>query len=88
MVHRLFVGMRDNDGKEYLLKDLESILDKYYDGYTLTQGLGHWKGQRERCYIVDLFDCFLGFKLIDEIKRKLNQECVLVQSWKVEGGFE
>ena len=88
LVHRLYVGMIDNNGKEYSQKDLTVILDKYYLGYCITLGVGGYKGEKEPCYIVDLFDYLLGYQVINELKERLNQECILVYSWEVEGGFE
>lgn len=87
-VHRIFVGMQDNSGNHYFQYELEEILNKYFEGYCLTEGRGYYKGKQEKCYIVDLFDALLGYKVIAEIKSRLNQECVLVQTWEVDGGFE
>ena len=87
-MHRIYVGMRDNKGNKYYLKDLVKILNWYYSGYTITQGIGYYQGAQEDCYVVDLFDVLIGTKFIDQIKRELNQYCILVYSWEVEGGFE
>lgn len=57
-----------------------SILDSRVDGYTVSTGIGSWKGQRENSLAIDLVGyTFSTAKVIaEEIKTANGQESVLI----------
>lgn len=62
------------------------ILDKHLEGYTLIEGVGAWKGERERSLIVEVIaKCDIDVRLAaKEIKRINAQEAVFVTRQEVE----
>jgi len=59
------------------------IVSKYFQGFTVTKGIGYWMGLPEKSMIIEIvteraMDAKVK-KLADEIKRYNSQEAVLVQ---------
>ncbi len=88
---RLYIGLSLNiDKKGIKIRDLENILVKHFDGATLQEASGFYKGQRERSLIITIINCcrweqpedqFLERikHLADELRHELDQESILVE---------
>jgi hypothetical protein len=66
-----------------------SILDSHVDGYTLSTGIGAWKGTRENSLAIDLIDVERGtvYQIAESIKQANAQESVLVLEIPVSATF-
>jgi hypothetical protein len=59
---------------------IETIVDRYVDGYTMTFAYGVWKGKHESTVAIDFVDveADLVLTIAKEIKEANEQESVLV----------
>lgn len=84
----LYIGMFDKDTKkqEYPIENFIKVLDSYFDCYTLTQCEGRYKHEdgtivnEPTLKIEILLDNDLSFdtNIVELIKDRLNQECIMV----------
>ena len=87
----LYIGLNDKNENTQLLKTSEAqeIVDnttlKYVDGFTTTLAKGHWSDGKVMfnettiiCYIDDT-DIGTVHKLANDLKKKLNQESILIE---------
>lgn len=86
-----YIGTKDKDTKDYQLTDefinqviIDEFSKKYPLGFTITTGTGYYKHDNgetvtEKTYIVTVFTTTVNSILINELKIKLNQECIGVQ---------
>lgn len=85
----LYIGMFDKDTKkqEYPIENFIKILDSYFDYYTLTQSQGRYKHEdgtiiNEPTLKVEVLLDNLShnsiFNIVELIKDRLNQECIMV----------
>ena len=89
---RFYVGLQDKDNKlSHSVDELVAILNKTYLAYTLIKARGCYTYDNgdytnEDTYIVEIFHegSIALAETIDEIKQKLNQECVLVYTQNVQ----
>lgn len=64
---------------------IESILNKYFEGYTLYKADGFWRLQREQSLIIEIITEDIDrtiTELANEIKTANGQEAVLIQKIK------
>lgn len=59
-------------------KDIEAILDMYFDGYTISAAEGTYKGQKEHSLVIDIIYPIstAPFQAAEDIKRLNKQELV------------
>ena len=86
-----YIGTKDKDIKDYKFHDdyferiiTDEFIEKYPLGFTITKGTGYYKHESggtviENTYIVTVFTTTVNNILINELKTKLNQECIAVQ---------
>ena len=72
---RIYTENRDKD-------DIRLLVSKYYEGFTLYEGQGIWKGKAEPSLIIEVIGGAIGKirKLAKEIKKVNKQEAVLIQA--------
>lgn len=63
-------------------EEVEGILSNYFTGYTITQGVGAWKGEKEQSLVITYFGTETNASLVEacalSIKHTNRQESVLV----------
>jgi hypothetical protein len=102
MLIKLYFGLSDRNGN--ILSDnlwrylRDEVIAQRFDGFTVYNATGFWKGKREQCNIVEVGVDFIdeGHKsrvnvhiraIAQEWCRIANQECVLVVRQEVESEF-
>lgn len=69
--------------------NIERIASKCFDGFTLFNVIGYWKGKREKAVCIEIIGQAKDYKqikfLASTIKRINNQESVYVTQDKVSG---
>lgn len=90
-IARLYVGLSSDTDKEGIeTSAIENIMRKHFDGATLQEATGFYKGRREKSLIITIINCcsweqpqdqFLKrIKLLaSELRHELDQESVLVE---------
>jgi hypothetical protein len=66
------------------------LVGKFFAGFTLIKGIGHWQGKPENCLIFEIQTDDkkeLVFWLANQIKLQNNQDSVLVQEIKSTAKF-
>ena len=65
---------------------LDSIVSRYFDGYTILYGRGYWKGQAESSVVIEIDSIGADYNImarirsiVSDIKALCKQESVLVQ---------
>lgn len=89
---RYYVGMQDKDnGLEHNVDDLRLIASEYFENFTLIKAQGCYKYTsgaiaNETTYIVEVFhdEALKHTAFINDIKKELNQECVLMYTQNVQ----
>lgn len=88
---RMYIGLSTNTVQEEIeIVDVENILLKHFDGATLQEANGFYKGKREKSLIITIINCcswekpreqFLASinNLVLELIDKLGQESILVE---------
>lgn len=68
---------------------VKSVLDMYFDGYTLLSGLGRWKGKEELSMTILVCNAEPNRvqNACEEIKNINNQESVLVMEFRADISF-
>jgi len=69
---------------------IEQLTNKYFQGYTLLQGTGHYQGKREPSIILEIVGNEIDRQieqLARDIKHANNQESILVQKLQNEHSF-
>lgn len=76
-----FIGS-NNVTKELESEKAQAILSKHFDGFTVSEVIGYWKGAKERTLRVEVLTDLL-FTVIEaigaEIAKELEQDAVLVE---------
>ncbi len=59
---------------------IEKLISFYFDGFSILNAIGYWKGQREDSIVIEIItnDNNKVKALVQEIKKTNRQECVLV----------
>ena len=76
-------------------REVEVLVAKYFEGFTITPATGYWQLKREQTIIIDivgeegnLIDCFQDIKrLCEEIKKLNKQESILILSIPTTASF-
>lgn len=86
MKYTLYIGLNDKDtGKPFIDYDIakalvNKIISFHFEGFTMLEGTGYYKGQKEKCLIVELSHDYNAENSINEIIKMLcfllNQECI------------
>lgn len=86
MKYTLYIGLNDKDtGKPFIDYDMakelvNKIISFHFEGFTMLEGTGYYKGQKEKCLIVQLFYPHQVENSINEVIKQLcfilNQECI------------
>lgn len=86
---RFYVGSNNETGKLEAEK-IESIVSKYFDGFTEIETAGFWKGLKEKTLIIEVIseksDSEL-VKIAKELKISLNQESILLETVESNSAF-
>lgn len=75
MLYRIFTEDKNQD-------ELEKLVTKHFDGFTVVKGSGFWRAQKENSLIIEIVTDDTDAKinaLAGDIKRLNGQEAVLVQ---------
>jgi hypothetical protein len=84
MVYRLFTEDKNH-------KDIEKIVSRYFDGFTIIPALGYWKGERERSLIIEISsetdEESQIRQLASEIKLYNHQQSVLIERVQTADSF-
>ena len=78
MLYRIFT----EDKKQ---KNIETIVNKYFPGFTIYKGQGFWRCQKENSLVIEIITDDTDIKInkiAKEIKTKNKQQAVLVQKIK------
>ncbi len=80
MLYRILTENKNN-------AEITSIVDKYFEGFTILTGIGYWHGIPENSLIIEIYsDAFCAKNNINEIAEQIkelnSQEAVLVQEIK------
>lgn len=68
---------------------VKSILDMYFDGFTILAGEGRWKGKTEPSMVILLCDVDAGRvqNACEEIKSLNDQEAVMIMEFRADISF-
>ena len=88
---KIYVGLIDKFHVRYSLSDVEPLVSRVYEGFSITQQWGYYKGKREQSIVIEIFvenldrqaEAIKAYALADCIKIALNQECVLVSCQEI-----
>jgi hypothetical protein len=75
----LYIGS-NNETKLLELEKITAILDSYFEGYTLLQAKGVWKGEHETTAVVEVSTEKDILPVIEELKTELHQDAI---AWRV-----
>jgi len=71
---------------------IADIVNKYFEGYTLLNGVGYWQGEKENCLIIEIITNNKSdidkIELIAYAIKKLNhQQAILIQQVNCEANL-
>ncbi len=71
------------------LEQTKEVLNNAFDGYTLIQGAGYWKGTSEKSLIIEIvtIDDALVYAVAERIKKDNHQKTILITSMDVSADF-
>ena len=78
MLYRIFTEDKNQD-------QIESLVSKYFEGYTLYKAAGYWRLQREDSLIIEIVADDIDARisaLAGDIKKVNKQDAVLIQKIK------
>jgi hypothetical protein len=77
MLFRLYIGS-NNKTHQVNEEKLKEIINKYFEGYTIINSIGYWKGTKEESRIIeiDTTNKEQVIKAIQELKEALEQEAI------------
>ena len=81
-LHRLYVGLKDDEGNTYDVLDVSRIVSRYLNSFTIIPCQGHEFGMPEPSCIVEVIAKYYTnleaiVYIMGEIKREMNQREVL-----------
>lgn len=80
MTVKLYIGANNQTG-EVETGLVESVLNKYFDGYTVENSVGYWLGKRENSVVVTLVTSGPELKtVLNELKNVLHQDAIAWQT--------
>lgn len=69
--------------------EIEALLDTHFDGYTVLNARGRWKGQSENSLVIEIIGDAVKYDtvkfVVKQIKKLNRQEKVLVTVSQIEG---
>lgn len=75
----IYVGS-NNKTHQLELAKIQRILSKRHEGFTISQAIGFWRGEREKTAVVSLASGRLAaLATISDLKTELDQESVAYQ---------
>lgn len=74
---KLYIGS-NNISHICEVEKVEQVLNKYFDGYTIVNSQGYWRGNKEDSIIVSISNG-VGNNIIEELKEVLQQESIMVE---------
>jgi len=77
MIYRLYVGS-NNTTHHVEEEKLKAVINKYFEGYTIIESAGYWKGTKEESRIVEIEteNKEQVLQAIEELKAVLEQEAI------------
>ena len=91
---QLYIGLNDKDEhKQLLLTDtykdkVSRILYAYgVHSFTILEAQGFYKGELENTLVIQVFDIDVPEVCIKDIKKELNQECIMVTKKECDVNF-
>jgi len=77
MLYRLYIGS-NNKTHHVEEEKLKAVINKYFEGYTIIQSAGYWKGTKEESRIIEIEtnNKEQVLKAIEELKAVLEQEAI------------
>lgn len=80
MLYTLYIGS-NNVTKELELSKIKDIVGKEFDGFTIIEATGYWKGSEEKTAIVEIVSDNKETiaMLVYLLKTNLNQEAIMVR---------
>lgn len=79
---QLYVG-ENNETKELETEKITATCTLFFDGFTIQQGVGFWRGQQEKTAIVSVYDEESKIlECIEILKKALKQEAIAMQELK------
>jgi len=77
MFYRLYIGS-NNKTHQVEEEKLKKVINKYFEGYTIIQSAGYWRGTKEESRIVEIEteNKEQVLKAIEELKAVLKQEAI------------
>ena len=79
-LYRLYIGSNNETGKLEQAK-IQEIASRHFDGWTLYNALGAWKGQLEHSAILEIATEHSDeiVSLANELKEKLSQQSIMFE---------
>ena len=79
MIYKLYIGS-NNKTKKLESKKAIKLASKNFDGFTIYKGIGYWKGNGEKCLIMEIETKGKNniLNLAKVLAQKLEQEAVAV----------
>ncbi len=79
---QIYIG-ENNSTHEVELEKITSTLSKYFDGFTVQNGIGFWRGQQEKTVIISIYDDEQKIlACVQLLKTILEQDAIAVQELK------
>lgn len=87
-MYTLYIGSNNESGVLEVIKAIE-IIEKYFEGFTWWTAKGMWKGTSENTLVVQIVidDLVLVGQCIDELKKELKQDSIMVIDHNVKVSF-
>lgn len=82
--YKIFIGLNDKDLHKQIIEtnEIKKTLSILFDCFTLTEGVGYWKKEKENTLILDIISNESEreniYNKVSFLKRHLNQECILI----------
>ena len=78
-LYRLSVG-HNNATKKLEIKKIKEITDSFFEGYSLLQGLGRYKGGQEKTAFINIAtnETKKVLELTAELKAELQQDAIMI----------
>ncbi len=79
---QLFIG-QNNETLELEIEKITATCTLFFEGFTIQQGIGFWRGSQEKTAIVSIYDDEKKIlKCIDVLKKALKQDAIALQELK------